>query len=151
MQTGAGMNLESLFNTAIEGALSTKMKIREPGMYNAQITKVGLPQAFGQEGDISVVVKVFYNILEEGEADESFAPLNSSIFLDLTPENTLDMREGRNVQLGRLREALGQNDPNTPWSFADLNGCLCQIVVGHGLNKKSGEVTAEVKKVLPAE
>lgn len=44
------------------------------------------------------------------------------MFLDLTADGSgLDNSEGKNVQLGRLRDALGQND-GSPWSPAMLKG-----------------------------
>lgn len=43
------------------------------------------------------------------------------MFLDMTPDNRLDTSEGKNVRLGALRAALGQND-STGWNFGKLRG-----------------------------
>lgn len=43
------------------------------------------------------------------------------MFLDMTPDNKLDTSEGKNVRLGALRAALGQND-SPGWTFARLSG-----------------------------
>lgn len=43
-------------------------------------------------------------------------------WLDLTPEGDLDMGEGKNVQLGRLREAVGQNVEGQGWQPSMLLG-----------------------------
>lgn len=48
--------------------------------------------------------------------------VRQSVFLDLTPQGTLDRGKGKNVQLGRLRDALGQNDPSRPWNPNMLRG-----------------------------
>src|SRR5258706_2257325 len=37
------------------------------------------------------------------------------MILDFKADGSLDFIEGQNVKLGRLREALNQNDPNGPW------------------------------------
>lgn len=43
------------------------------------------------------------------------------IMLDLNEQGKLDMRPQRNVNLGKLRDAVNQNRPG-PWSFAMLKG-----------------------------
>lgn len=43
------------------------------------------------------------------------------MFLDMTPDNKLDTSEGKNVRLGALRAALGQNE-GAGWTFAKLRG-----------------------------
>lgn len=43
-------------------------------------------------------------------------------WLDLTPEGDLDMSEGKNIQLGRLREAVGQNQDGVAWQPSQLLG-----------------------------
>jgi hypothetical protein len=45
-----------------------------------------------------------------------------SIMLDLTETGGLDMGKGKNVGLGRLREAVGLNTPGQPFSFAMIEG-----------------------------
>jgi len=50
--------------------------------------------------------------------DKVLVPMN--IWLDIK-DGALDMSEGKNVGLGRLRRAVGQNDPG-PWSPNMLKG-----------------------------
>lgn len=57
--------------------------------------------------------------------------VRQSIFLDTTEAGGLDFGRGKNMQLGRLREALGQNVPGQPWSFASLVGGVARITVKH--------------------
>lgn len=45
------------------------------------------------------------------------------VFLDLNEQGQLDMGTNRNILLGQLREALGQNTPGEAWSFHMLRGC----------------------------
>lgn len=42
------------------------------------------------------------------------------VFLDLTPDGKLDTGRDKNVKIGQLREALGQNSAN--WEFSNLRG-----------------------------
>lgn len=45
-----------------------------------------------------------------------------NIFLDATPQGTLDMGPFKNADLGKLREALGMNVEGQPWSFQGFVG-----------------------------
>lgn len=73
--------------------------------------------------------------------------VRQTIWLDLTPAGGLDMGKGKNVGLGKLREALGQNEPGRPWSPGMLSGQVAQITVKHRAGKEPGEVFADVKAV----
>lgn len=70
------------------------------------------------------------------------------IMLDLTDSGGLDMGKGKNVGLGRLREALGMNEPGKPFSFSMMVGRPAKIVVTHRTDPKNPEaIFAEVKAV----
>lgn len=55
--------------------------------------------------------------------------VRQSIFLDVTTSGGLDMSKGKNVGLGRLREALGQNKDGQKWTFGSLIGQVAKIKV----------------------
>jgi hypothetical protein len=57
------------------------------------------------------------------------------------------MSKGKNVSLGKLREAVGQNKPGKPWSPAHLNGAQLDVLVTHRADKDTGDIYAEVKRV----
>jgi hypothetical protein len=66
--------------------------------------------------------------------------------LDLLPDGKgLDMGKGKNVTLGRLREAINLNDPNTPFSFRQIPGRPLKVMVSH--REYKGDLFAEVKAV----
>lgn len=73
--------------------------------------------------------------------------VRQTIWLDLTASGGLDMGKGKNVGLGKLREALGQNQPGQPWAPGMLNGQVAMINVKHRSGKEPGEVFADVKSV----
>ncbi len=139
------VSLQSLFQTAVEGSNSTKLNQLPAGIYLAQINKITELQFVGENKNIAF--RVYFNILNP-PSDDTFAPVSQTIFLDVTPSMQLDMSEGKNVQLGRLREAIGQNNPGQPWKFSDVLGQVCKVQVSHDLNKKSGELIAQVKRVF---
>lgn len=47
--------------------------------------------------------------------------VRQGIFLDISANGVLELGPNKNVKLGRLREAVGQNKPG-PWNFAKLKG-----------------------------
>lgn len=69
------------------------------------------------------------------------------IMLDLTDSGTFDMGKGKNVGLGRLREALGMNTPGVPFSFSMLAGRVATVSVSHRVVDDA--IYAEVKGVAP--
>lgn len=71
--------------------------------------------------------------------------VNQGIMLDLTDSGGLDMGKGRNVGLGRLREALGLNAPGQPFSFMMVSGRVAKVSVSHRIDGEN--IYAEVKGV----
>jgi hypothetical protein len=53
------------------------------------------------------------------------------IMLDLLPNGGLASGPGKNIALGRLREALGQNKPGQPWSPSMIQGQVARVLVKH--------------------
>jgi hypothetical protein len=76
--------------------------------------------------------------------------IRAGIMLDLTDAGGLDMSEGSNITLGRLREATGLNRPGQPFSFNDLGGKLVKISVTHRPDQKDASIVYEdVKGFFP--
>lgn len=73
--------------------------------------------------------------------------VRQTVWLDLTPSGHLDFGKGKNVQLGKLREALGQNVPGQRWAPGMLVGQPGLISISHRDGKEPGEVFADVKAV----
>lgn len=71
--------------------------------------------------------------------------VRQSIFLDITEAGGLDVGAGKNVQLGKVREALGQNAKGKTWRPGNLIGGVARVTVKHRL---VGEDTyADIKGV----
>jgi hypothetical protein len=72
--------------------------------------------------------------------------VRQSMMLDTTGDGSgLDFGKGRNIGLGRLREALGQNKDGQPWSFAMLGSQVARVKVKHRMVED--KVYAEVSEV----
>jgi hypothetical protein len=72
--------------------------------------------------------------------------VRQSIMLDLTADgNGIDFGKGRNVGLGRLRAALGQNQNGQPWNFSMLGNQVARVKVKHRMVED--KIYAEVSDV----
>lgn len=81
-------------------------------------------------------------------ADEQDATVRRQIFLDLTADGLLDVAPGRNIELGKLRNAAGQNT-DEEWALMDLKGAAVGgIQVKHNINKDTQDTYAEVTAVF---
>lgn len=70
------------------------------------------------------------------------------LMLDVTDEGGLDMGKGKNVSLGRVREAVGLNTPGQPFAFSMLKGKAAKIRIKHRQNPENPEqIFAEVDAV----
>lgn len=71
--------------------------------------------------------------------------VKQDIMLDITESGGLDMGKGRNVSLGKLREAMGLNVAGQPFAFSMLNGRVAKVVVSHRIDGE--QIYAKVKGV----
>ena len=141
-------DIQSLMTTQYDASNSTSYIDIPEGSYEAKITDLNLREVDTKDGK-RVVLDVTWTILDdlsEVTGRESNT-VRQSIFLDLTPTGHLDFSEGANVRLGRLRDAVGQNQDGRPWSLADLRGERARIVVSHTL--KDDRIYVNVKSVYP--
>lgn len=71
--------------------------------------------------------------------------VRQGIMLDFTDSGQLDTGKGRNVQLGRLREAVGLNTPGQAFAFNMLHGRTAKVNVGHRVD--GDQIFVDVKGV----
>ena len=72
-------------------------------------------------------------------------PSEDDIAYHTTPQGGLDTSKGKNIGLGRLREAVNKNADGVPFSFEMLPGLSARISVSHRVNGE--DVYADVKSV----
>ena len=73
--------------------------------------------------------------------------VEATLWLDIE-NGGLAFGPNKNVQLGRLREAVGQNDPAKPWSPKMLEGQVCKVAIKHRVND-NGDRFAKVAGFAP--
>lgn len=119
---------EKFLNQNTQGPMSTSVIPCPEGEYKAFVDDGDKAISFRDGGtdrngnDLSPQCIVLFNILDDGvktalNRDKVLVPHN--VWLDVKGDN-LDLSEGKNVGLGRLRKALDQNDG--AWSPLMMKG-----------------------------
>lgn len=114
---------------AVTGSNDTKMLPVPEGEYVAVAEDVTPRRS--KDGN-STMLDVKWKIMDGALAAEigrDNITVRQTVFLDMTPSGTLDMGKGRNTQLGKLREAVGLNDPMKPFAPAMLRGVQAKVRV----------------------
>lgn len=139
----------TFLNSTYEEANDTKIVPCPAGEYIAIADKVEVKPWASRDGSSSGLKLA---ILWDIQSDDAKAIVGRDSvkvpqdqMLDLTDTGALDMGKGRNVGLGRLREALGMNAPGEPFSMGAIQGRMAKVVVSHRPNGE--DLYAEIKKV----
>ena len=69
------------------------------------------------------------------------------VMIDTLESGAIDMGKGKNVGLGRLRQAVGLNEPGRPFSPRMLEGRMLRAKIGHRIDGE--DIYDEVKGVAP--
>lgn len=126
----------AFMQTQFQGANDTQFQPCPVGEYPAVIDKV-TPREWTSRKDPTksgVALDILWSIDSPAVAetlgrDKVMVP--QGIMLDLTAAGGLDTGPGRNINLGRLREAVGLNDPSRAFAFGDFVGKVARVKVTH--------------------
>lgn len=150
-----------LESTEVQGEMSTKRPLCPVGRYNMQIDKYEAKRIKKDDGSTFCMIDVSF-IVDGNSLDATGTPVKNSTgsdknfvrmsgFLDFTESGALDLGPGKNVTLGILRAATGQNDPARKWNIKELVGQVVNGEVFHRQDKKNPEnFYAEVRGLMPA-
>jgi hypothetical protein len=137
---------DQFMSGTVEGEMSTEFTPVPEGEYNALITGVNARSTSSDKGEY-VILDVTWAIDDAAVAAEvgmDNPTVRQSIFLDTTDGGGLDFAKGKNIQLGRLRDAVKQNGPSA-WSPSMLEGQVAKVRVAHRMYE--GRIFADVKGV----
>lgn len=143
-------NPEQFMQSSVTGAMSTEIIPIPEGEYNGIIQKVDA-RLVGKDKD-RAVMDVFY-LVDDEEVRKTTGmekpSIRQTVWLDINENGGLDVAEGKNVGLGRLREAVGQNDPTREWAPSMLQDQVVKILVKHsmGEGENAGKIYANVTQV----
>lgn len=136
---------DAFMNTEVEGALETEYVPVPENEYTAVIKEVNARTT--EKG--SPLLEIIWIIDDQGVRDllgMDEPTVRQTVWLDINEQTgTLEFGKNKNVQLGRLREALGQND-GSPWSPGRMAGQVATVNIKHRLSDQ-GTTFAEVKGV----
>lgn len=146
---------DAFLNSAITGSNSTKVIPCPQGEFLGLADKVSARQVQSKDGtETRIVLEINWLIEDDGARQATGreqVSVKQGIFLDLDPQGGLDMGEGKNVGLGRLREALGLNDPSAPFSFNMIPGRMAKLQITHRDDPKDADNKfADVRAVTAA-
>lgn len=136
-------DLDMFKRSSVTGEVSTKIIPCEPGEYPARITRHDIAVTSPKEDkQARPYLTVFYSIDDVAQIQHTGRdPLTvrQTIWLDATESSGLDMAPGKNIGLGRLRAALGQDNPTQPWKFDMLDGGVVMVKVVNEADPKDSE------------
>jgi hypothetical protein len=150
--------MSSAFNAAAYEAAtttdssSTSVTPIPEGEYNAIIEDYKWNSGTSKRDQSQFVsFNVIYRILDDTNEVTNLIgrepKLTQSYFVDTNPQGTFDFSKGKNVWLGKLREAVGLNAPGAQFTFSMLKGQALRIVVTQEPAKDSDDVYNRVKSV----
>lgn len=149
-------NADQFLQTRQTGAMETKYPVCPAGEYRGCVDGLKVREMEikkgDRKGDIVTVLDIVWEILDERVKEllqMKKVTARQSCFLDLTPEGQLDLGKAKNVNLGRVREALGQNDPNKDWFPNMLLGAIAKVNVEHSPSDDPETPYANIKSIAP--
>lgn len=141
----------AFMNAQVTGANDTQFRPCPVGEFPAVIDKVEPRQWTSKDGTKSgVALDVLWSIDSDTirtELGRDKVIVKQGIMLDLLPSGALDLGTGKNINLGRLREAVNLNDPSQPFSFGMLPGKVAKVKIEHEMynNAPMAKVSAAVR------
>jgi hypothetical protein len=140
-------NPDEFLNQSIEGSFATRMTPVPEGEYPAVIDELKVRTT--DKGQ--VILDVTWNIVDDAlksNLGRDKITVRQSAFLDLDSNGKLQAGENKNVTLGRIREAIGQNYSDRPWVVGQLKGAgPAKIKVTQRPGQEAGDVFNDVKGI----
>jgi hypothetical protein len=147
----------SFMQSVTTDANSTSMPLTPPGEYTGVINKVefkdGIIKNGARAGQPWYQLRVGIETSDPAALAGTDLPkrtVNGSIMLDLTESGGLATGEGKNIGLGRLREAVGLNEKGKPFAPAMLEGRSLRFEVSHRVDPSdASKIYEEIKAFRP--
>lgn len=148
----------NFMSAVYEEANDTKRTPCPAGEFQASIEKVepktGTISKGERQGQTWAGLNVTYSIQDPAVLTllgRDKVLVSDLVMLDLTPQGGLDMSSGKNIGLGRVREACGLNQKGQPFSPMMLTGRFVKVMIKHVPGYKDPtSMEAEVSGVVKA-
>lgn len=143
-------NPEQFLGTQTDTAGETKFFPVPVGEWTGQCTKCDARQFTSEKnGNTYTVLEYTWEVTDQAVKDETRLErptVRQSVFVDLTPAGGLDFGRNKNIQLGRLRAAVGQNKDGRAWAPTHIVGQMAKLKVSHRPDN-NGDPQAQVDTV----
>ncbi len=151
-ETPTSFDPATFLNQSFDQALDTKVVPCPAGEYLAIADKIDVKTWAAKDGSSSgLKIEILWDIQDENVKallGRDTVKVPQQQMLDLTDTGALDFGKGKNVGLGRIREALDLNKPGKPFAFSMIQGRMAKVMVSH---RVSGEdIFHEIKKIAKA-
>lgn len=144
-------NPDEFLNTQYDEALDTKIIPCPVGEFPGLAEKVDIKTWAARDGSSSGLKLVIIWDIQDDNAkvltNRDPLRVKQEQMLDLTDTGALDMGKGKNVGLGRIREALGLNTPGEPFAFSMIQGLMAKCNVTHRVSGQ--DVFDQVSAIAP--
>lgn len=143
-----------LDTSVTEANSTTKVPVPE-GEYTAIIDKVDARQWTSKQDPTKsgITLDITWSVDDQAVKEalgREKVTVRQGIMLDLTDAGGIDTGKGRNISLGKLRQATGLNVPGQAFAFSMLNGRMAKVMVKHRISPDDSDVIYdEVKAVAP--
>lgn len=143
-------------NQELSGSNETKFTPIPEGDEKAWIDDLGMDSYDDPvRGNVPILIITYALTDDTGKLKELLQmdkpTVQDRLFLDLNPDGTIAFGPNKNVKLGRVREAVGQNDPKKKWQFNMLRGAGPVLLkIDHTYNKQNEGPFAHVARIVKA-
>lgn len=149
------LNTEEFLQTTTEGVLDDHLDPCPPGEFLFIAGKPSIAsfvyKSGEREGETGYRMVLPWSCQDQSvlqELDRERVTVTQSVLLDLTEDGSgLDMGRGKNITLGQIRTAMGQNEPGAEWSPNMIEGQPAVLKIKGGIYDE--KATAEVAAVRP--
>lgn len=145
----SGFNPDAFLHTQFSEELSTKREVLPEGEYVGVIDKIEAGATPKGTPYLEVLWAIEHPELED-TIGRGKSVARQTVWLDLNDNGDLDSGKGRNIGLGRLREAVGQNTSGEPWAPSQLEGQAANVRVKHRADKNDPTLLFEEVKSVSA-
>lgn len=143
-------NEESFLSASVETSFDTRRLPIPAGEYTAVIKDIKPrinvqgkkdPSMFYSFLDYELEIQLTPDAQQQMATDQTTIKRSYSVSIEFDDSGTkLASGKGKNVPLGKFREALRQNDSGKPWSPRDPIGKMITAKVTHRLNQEGDPV-----------
>ena len=138
---------ETFMNTEVVGAMETVYTPVPEGEWPGYVKDLDM-----REVNDSPVIDLTWVIIDDRVKEQlgiDEPTVRQTLFLDVDSNGSLSFGPNKNVQLGRVREVAGLNDPAAPFNFRMLQGIgPFTLKIGHRADKNDpSKVYADVQRI----